>query len=46
LPQVDDLPAGISRLLGWPGGQPRTPGAFPFRPEAPPARGEHGTRPR
>ena len=32
LPQVDDLPADIRRLLGWPEAQPRTPGAFPFRP--------------
>jgi hypothetical protein len=28
----DDLPPDVRRLLGWPGREPRTPGAFPYRP--------------
>ena len=33
---VDDLPAEVARLLGWPAAQPRTPGAFPSPVAAPP----------
>jgi hypothetical protein len=32
LQPADDLPAEVAKLLGWPAGEPRTPGAFPFRP--------------
>jgi hypothetical protein len=34
LPQVDDLPADVRRLLGWREGDARTPGAYPFRGDA------------
>ena len=33
-----DLPAAVRRLLGWREGEARTPGAYPFRPEAPAVR--------
>jgi hypothetical protein len=46
LAATDDLPADVRRLLGWREGEPRTPGAFPFRPDMTPARGERGARPR
>ncbi len=39
LAAVDDLPADVRRLLGWREGDARTPGAYPFRAEAPAARG-------
>jgi hypothetical protein len=35
LPPADDVPAAVARLLGWPAGEPRTPGAFPLRPASP-----------
>ncbi len=35
LPPADDVPAEVARLLGWPAGEPRTPGAFPLRPASP-----------
>jgi hypothetical protein len=35
LPPTDDLPAEVARLLGWPAGEPRTPGAFPLPPASP-----------
>jgi len=31
LAPVDDLPADVRRLLGWPEREPRTPGAYPSR---------------
>jgi hypothetical protein len=40
LQPVDDLPAAVAKLLGWPDGEPRTPGAFQLRP-ASPAGGRH-----
>jgi len=46
LAPVDDLPADVRRLLGWREGETRAPGAYPVRPEAPPAQGERGVRPR
>ena len=33
----DDLPADVARLLGWPAGELRTPGAHPVRPASPAA---------
>ena len=36
LAPVDDLPAEVARLLGWPAAQPRTPGAFPLPTAASP----------
>ena len=38
LPPADDVPPEVAKLLGWPSGAPRTPGAFQPRP-APPAGG-------
>ena len=45
-PPLDDLPPDVRRLLGWPEREPRAPGAFPFRRETPPGRGERGARSR
>jgi hypothetical protein len=42
-PAVDDLPADVRRLLGWPE-EPRTPGAYPFRPAGAPRRGDRPAR--
>ncbi len=36
LQPLDDLPAEVARLLGWPAAQPRTPGAYPLPTAAPP----------
>jgi hypothetical protein len=36
LQPMDDLPAEVARLLGWPAAQPRTPGAYPLPTAAPP----------
>jgi len=36
LQALDDLPAEVARLLGWPAAQPRTPGAYPLPTAAPP----------
>jgi hypothetical protein len=35
LQPADDVPAEVARLLGWPPGEPRTPGAFQLRPASP-----------
>jgi hypothetical protein len=35
LAPAGDLPAEVRRLLGWREGEPRTPGAYPFRTEPP-----------
>ncbi len=35
LQPVDDVPAEVARLLGWPAGEQRTPGAFQLRPASP-----------
>ena len=37
LQPADDLPADVARLLGWPAGELRTPGAHPVRPASPAA---------
>jgi hypothetical protein len=31
---ADDMPPEVARLLGWPAGEPRTPGAYPLRAAA------------
>ena len=44
LSPADDLPDDVRRLLGWPEREPRAPGAFPYRAQAPAAKGERGAR--
>jgi hypothetical protein len=40
LAPAGDLPAEVRRLLGWREGEPRTPGAYPFRTEPPGGRAD------
>ena len=46
LPAAEDLPLDIRRALGWPEREPRTPGAYPYRAETKPVRGERGAQSR